>query len=143
MYIQQWVVPISCYLKSRSPKFEMKMVLDQNGSQPSNIKNYYFTWDPPLFDELFLILKDILIAYVSEIFFPFSSRWYTDSTKNFHKNKIYLSLIKIKTHLQFRTQEQWRAIGRGLVCSFSYIQEEKCNVCYIIQICIVKSSPWS
>ena len=47
----------------------MKMVLDQNGSQPSNIKNYYFTWDPPLFDELFLILKDILIAYVSEIFF--------------------------------------------------------------------------
>ena len=83
----------------------MKMVLDQNGSQPSNIKNYYFTRDPPIFDELFLILKDILIAYVSEIFFPFSSRWYTDSTKNFHKNKIYLSLIKIKTHLQFRTQE--------------------------------------
>lgn len=31
--------------KSQSSKFEMKMYLRQNDSQPSNRKNYYLMWD--------------------------------------------------------------------------------------------------
>lgn len=69
------VVPVNCYLKSQSPKFEMKMYLHQNDIPSSKWR--IITWHRileqglPSHIWLILPLKDISMAHVSQDFFLF------------------------------------------------------------------------
>lgn len=91
------------------------------------MKNYYLTsdtWARPTLPHLVnSTFKRHLNGSCFTGFFSFFhsplSKCCTDSMQNVHTNNICFSLSKIKTHLQFRKDEQWRTQAKALVCSLS------------------------
>lgn len=101
MYIQL-VIPMNCYLKSQSLKFGIKMV--------STSECFSATKCDVGPSCIWLITSNFKRHLNSSCFtgFIYHSKWCTNSMSNVHQNKMYPSLIKIKTHFQFRKDETWK-----------------------------------